>query len=174
MSHTTTVSGLSIKFADSIRAAVTEMKTNGLNVELLENATPRMYYPHQMQEVGDCDFVLKVKDAKYDVGLKWNSEAEEYDLIFDEWGGNQNSSFAWDGSIRNAIGIKSKHPEATKIGDSPDWDDNDKRLAHIAGFTTSYNRHLIQSKFTEQGWYDTTMTTTEDGGTTMVANLGMY
>ena len=154
MSHTTTVKGLAIKSDDSIRAAVLALQAQGIEVELMENAIPRMFYSHQEEAVGKCNFVIKVKKAQYDVGLKKNNVGD-YDLIFDEWGGG----------IRNQIGI-------TKTDSS--WDDDEKRLAHIAKFTREYNKHLVTSQFNAQNIFDIEQVTGDNGEIQMVANLSIW
>lgn len=154
MSHTTTVKGLAIKSDDSIRAAVLALQAQGIDVELKENAVPRMFYRHQEEAVGKCEFVINVKKAQYDVGLKKN-KAGDYEIIFDEWGGG----------IRNQIGI-------TKTDSS--WDDDEKRLAHIAKFTLEYNKHLVTSQFNAQNIFDIEQVTGDNGEIQMVANLSIW
>lgn len=84
MSHTTTLKGVEIKDVSAIRSAVANLKARGINIELVENAMPRMYYREQERDVGNCEFVLKLPGSRYDVGLKKN-KAGNYEPVFDEW-----------------------------------------------------------------------------------------
>ena len=71
MSHTTTIKAVAIRDPRAILSAVEELQKAGINIELRQNQKPRMYYQGQ----GDvCDYVLHLKDTKYDVGLKLNAE----------------------------------------------------------------------------------------------------
>jgi hypothetical protein len=68
MSHTTTID--TIRFTDirALNSAIAELKSNGINCTLLENATPRAYYKGQ-DGMGVAPYVVHLGDAKYDVGL---------------------------------------------------------------------------------------------------------
>ena len=84
MSHTTTLKGVKITSVSALRAAVAALREKGRNIELVENAKPRMYYDNQE---GNCPFVLKLKDARYDVGLRM-AEDGSYTPVLDTWGGH--------------------------------------------------------------------------------------
>jgi hypothetical protein len=43
-----------------------------------------MYYGHQAKEVGECPFVLKLPNSKYDVGLQRQADGS-LEPKFDEW-----------------------------------------------------------------------------------------
>ena len=93
MSHTTTLKGLAIKDVSAIRAAVAELKTSGVNVELLTEAKPRMYYADQHRRdggyghnEGTTAFVLKLP-GRYDVGLDLKQDGT-YNPVFDEFAGD--------------------------------------------------------------------------------------
>jgi hypothetical protein len=87
MSHTTTLRGVQITNPTAIQRAVADLVSQGIQIELLENATPRMYYKRQENEIGKCDYVLKIANSRYDVGLKWNAKEKQYDAIMDTWAG---------------------------------------------------------------------------------------
>ena len=108
MSHTTTIKGLAIKSASAIRAAVERMRKDGVNVELLEKAVPRMYFESQARDVGECDFVLKFPESRYDLGLK--KEGEEYTPYFDSWAGEIQKNI---GARKQAVGAD---PQSQVIG----------------------------------------------------------
>ena len=46
MSKISVITGLTIKRPECIRAAVEKLRGIGVNVELLENVSPRMYFDH--------------------------------------------------------------------------------------------------------------------------------
>jgi hypothetical protein len=67
MSHTTTIGTVAITDIAALRAAVQDLKNSGVQCELAEKTTPRMYFRHQEVQ---CDYVLKLPMAKYDVGFQ--------------------------------------------------------------------------------------------------------
>lgn len=141
MSHTTKLEGLAIKSVSAIRKAVQVLKSKNIMVELVEKAVPRMYYDSQEQEVGECDFVIKLKDSNYDVGLKLNTETKEYELIFDEW----------DDQIRNVIGVPNE----------VDFDTDEQRLANVAQFNLHYTKSLIEDQLKQKSIYNTSFVENE-------------
>lgn len=80
MSHTTRVNTVKIQDVRALRSAVQDLKNSGVNCELEENARPRMYF--KQQEV-QCDYVLRLKDGKYDLGFEKQADGS-YTPIFDE------------------------------------------------------------------------------------------
>ena len=89
-----------MKSRASIKAMAQDLRAQGVNVELLENAVPRMYYRNQIaqhikgsKEGSDfiyqanpevCDFVLRVPDAYYDVGFLKHKDGH-YVPVFDDY-----------------------------------------------------------------------------------------
>ena len=83
MSHTTIVKSVPIKSESALREAAKELRRLGIDVELVQNAVPRLYYKDQIQRtlvkdgkkmryhsnVEECDYVLRVKKAYYDIGF---------------------------------------------------------------------------------------------------------
>ena len=61
MSHTTTLKGVTIKDTNALASAVVDLKSKGVNCELLTNTKPRMYYNNQH---GVCAFVLRLADGQ--------------------------------------------------------------------------------------------------------------
>ena len=68
MSHTATVKSIKIQSITALRAAVQELAASGIRCSLIENAKPRAYYANQ-EGMGMADFVIKLDDCPYDVGL---------------------------------------------------------------------------------------------------------
>ena len=112
MSHTTTVKA-DIRSATAIKAAVAELKNQGVNVVLKTNVQPRMYYENQHPE--KSAFVLHFPNSRYDVGLDRQANGT-YALAFDAWGGDI----------------------AKQIGDTRC---KDKAMAPVAKFVQSYTKH---------------------------------
>ncbi len=81
MSHTTTLRSVAIRDASAIRAAASALKAKGINCDLIENASPRMYGSHQTMQ---CEYVLKLNDGTYDVGFKLQKDGT-YSPVFDEY-----------------------------------------------------------------------------------------
>ncbi len=83
MSHTAIIDTVPIKDIKALRQMAEALRKKGIDVELVQDAVPRMYYPSQIQEhlknkgkelryhknVEECDFVLRVKGAFYDIGF---------------------------------------------------------------------------------------------------------
>lgn len=91
MSHTTTIRGLRITDDNAVRTAVQALQQRGVQIELQENAVPRMYYEHQAREVGECPFVLKLPNSRYDVGLQRQADGT-LEPKFDEFAGDVSQS----------------------------------------------------------------------------------
>jgi hypothetical protein len=98
MSHTTLVKTVQIKSESALKAMATELRRLGIDVELVANAVPRLYYKDQIartlvrdkkpmrfhQNVEECDYVLKVKDSFYDIGFLKDNEGN-YVPLFDDF-----------------------------------------------------------------------------------------
>lgn len=69
MSHTTTIGTVKITDANALKAAVRELKTEGVKCDLVEKVTARMYSAAQTSHIGVCDYVLRLHAAKYDVAF---------------------------------------------------------------------------------------------------------
>ena len=73
---------MKITSVSALRAAVAALREKGRNVELVENAVPRMYYKNQEKA---CPYVLKLNDAQYDVGLRQSADGS-YIPVLDTYG----------------------------------------------------------------------------------------
>lgn len=87
MSHTTAIESVVITDLDALRAAVVELQKNGVRCSLVEKSTPRAYF-QQQAGMGPADFVLKLDDSPYDVGLYKDEAKGGYVARTDLWGGN--------------------------------------------------------------------------------------
>lgn len=68
MSHTTSIAAVKITNIQALRLAISELATQGIRISLEENAKPRAYFENQ-QGMGVADFVVRIPDAAYDIGL---------------------------------------------------------------------------------------------------------
>lgn len=68
MSHTTSIEGVRFTDVAALEAAVKELQSKGIKCDLVKGGTPRAYYQNQ-QGLGAAEYVLKLHDAKYDVGF---------------------------------------------------------------------------------------------------------
>lgn len=84
MSHTSSVKSIVITSVEALRAAVEELNTSGVRCTLKENANPRAYYTGQ-QGLGKADFVIELKDSRYDVALYRDANGG-YEVRTDFWG----------------------------------------------------------------------------------------
>lgn len=86
MSHTSTVEAIAFVDLDALRSAIQELKDRGLRLDLIENATPRAYFPDQ-EGLGEAPYVVKLHDTKYDIGLYPRENGQGYEARCDTWGG---------------------------------------------------------------------------------------
>lgn len=107
MSHTTAVKSIAITSITALRAAVEELSQKGIRISMVENEVPRAYFANQ-QGMGKADFVLKLADAKYDIGL-YKQDNGSFEARTDFWGQ----------SVENVLGAKAtadQYAEQAKMG----------------------------------------------------------
>ena len=85
MSHTSTISGVQIVSISALTAAVAELNKAGVKCELIKGGTPRAFYANQ-ENLGPADYIVKLADAPYDIGLYKNGDA--FEARTDFWGGH--------------------------------------------------------------------------------------
>lgn len=106
MSHTTTISAITITDANALRAAVDELKRRGMNIELETNSAPRAYYSNQ-DGMGVAPYVVRLRDSRYDVGLYEKDKGYEARADF------------WAGDIEKVLGADAREgedPGQAKLG----------------------------------------------------------
>ena len=96
MSHTTSIASVVVTDISALRAAIEELRREGIRCELLENAVPRAYFSNQ-QGMGPAPYVVKVTDAKYDVGL-YPVEGKQNEYTF--------STDFYGGTVQNILGTR--------------------------------------------------------------------
>lgn len=92
MSQTTVVEDAAITNPHILKKAVEMLIEQGIDCKLHENLVPTMYFQRQSDEIGVCDYVLRMKKCKYDVGFKFNGK--NFDIYYDDH----------DKKVRNVIG----------------------------------------------------------------------
>ncbi len=126
MSHTTEIKSVPLRDEAAIRQAVRELENAGVDLEFLENVVPRMYYRNQS---GACDYVIKLRQSRYDVGLKKQDDGS-YSAVFD----------AWDGDIRSQIGAKYRVANT------------DHKAENIGKFLQQYSKHAAMNAAVNSGY----------------------
>ena len=102
MSHTSTVGTVQIKSITALQRTVSELNELGVRCELVQNASPRAYYSHQM---GTLPYVLKLPGTSYDVGFK--QEGQALVPVFDDYQGYVRSQLGatnGDRTLEGSIG----------------------------------------------------------------------
>lgn len=90
MSHTSTVSNVRIVDVNALQAAVQELRNEGHDIQLVQNATPRAYYSNQLSE---APWVIRLNKQRYDVGLYPAEDGRGYEAKCDLWAGEVASVF---------------------------------------------------------------------------------
>lgn len=86
MSHTTTIDAIAIVDIEALKAAVAELAQAGMKISLQTGGKPRAYFPDQ-KGMGEAAYVIKLADAKYDIGV-YKGEKGAYELRTDFWAGS--------------------------------------------------------------------------------------
>lgn len=107
MSHTTTFTGLVISNVKAIEKAI-DLLNLDLNdrsmseLSVATNSVPKLYYDNQFigkyGKDSTCDIVLKHPKSKYDLGFYWNKDTNQYDLVYDSFGGGIREVFGYSNS----------------------------------------------------------------------------
>ncbi|MCK5307055.1 MAG: hypothetical protein KAJ73_00450 [Zetaproteobacteria bacterium] len=140
MSHTTTIG--TILFADigALQGAIKELKSQGIQCKLLENAAPRAYSANQ-SGMGKAPYVVNLPNADYDIGL-YPSESGE---------GLEPRTDFYRGSVQRELGA-----EHVKPGE-------DTEQAKIGKLVQMYAIHAAERKAVQQGM-QVTRVPTDNGG----------
>ena len=145
MSHTSTVNSIAINDITALNSAISELKSRGVNCELLENAKPRAYYSNQ-EGMGTAPYVVRLTDAKYDIGL-YETSTKEYEVRTDFFGG----------SVENVLGVSAT-------------DDEDRAQARLGKLYQAYGTHAAINQAVRQG-YNVTRQDKENGEVQLIINV---
>ena len=149
MSHTTTLKTIQIKSVAALQEAVEFLSSQGINCELQQNVVPRMYYDNQ---VGKCDYVLKLRDCAYDVGFQKQDDGS-YLPVYDSWAGH----------LQNVIGS----PTTCEIPTTEEG----RQAASVARLLDCYAVHAAKKELEDSGAYYnyTVLYNDQDGSYTLEA-----
>ena len=136
MSHTSTISSIDIEDINALVSAINELKSMGVNCDLLENKAPRAWSTNQ-EGMGVAPFVVKLNDAEYDIGLYAKAE-----------GGYEARTDFYGGSVEHVLGAED--------------DGADTDQAKLGKLYQLYGKHAITRKAMEQG-YSVSHVKKEDG-----------
>lgn len=145
MSHTTTIESVTISDIYALKSAVAELKQNGINCELIENATPRAYYNNQ-SGLEEAPYVLKLEDCQYDVGF-YKRQDGSYEARADFWAGH----------VEKVLGSPARE------GESADQ-------ARLGKLYQTYAVHAATRKAIEQG-YSVNRVVKDDGTIQLVVQV---
>lgn len=99
MSHTTTVASIQITSISALRTALGILAQEGIRAELIEDAVPRAYFRNQ-QGMGRADYVIKLHDCPYDIGLYQKKE-----------GGYEARTDLWANEVSRLLGVPGNTPQ---------------------------------------------------------------
>jgi hypothetical protein len=186
MSHTTSIKTSPITSVNALRRAVESLKAQGVNLTLEQNAIPRMYYNDQMakhvkskqdaakhlgqehaglkfhQNPEECDFVLRVNDAYYDIGFIYNKD-NELVPFFDDY----NSHSFQVPATQKGKGPIRKYLGAAFDGKVEHWsgerEAGERELHSLGRFLQSYSIEVVREYAENEGAQIGEITTDEKG-----------
>ncbi len=144
ISHTTTLSSIAIRDIAALRQAVAKLRDKGVNCELVENQRPRMYFTEQGEE---CEYVVKLPDGRYDVGLKLQADGS-YAPVFDEYSGHVGGQIGADANVCPM----------------PDRSDEEGRAQHAIGRLLQFYAEAAAINAAVAQGYSVDGTTTDEAG----------
>lgn len=102
MSHTSEVSNILFADIPALQATIAELNSIGIKCSLEKGGTPRAYYSNQ-EGMGPADYVIRLQEAPYDIGLYKvagkNAYAARTDLFM--------------GHVSKILGVKAGKPGET-------------------------------------------------------------
>jgi hypothetical protein len=177
MSHTATISSVPIKDERALRKMAEELNRLGIKCELKRNAVPRMFYADQIKRhlkdkgaklqfhtnTEECDFVLHVPGAYYDVGFLKSSETGSYIPLFDDYDYHSHQvpgTRTGRGPLRNYIGAKFDGKIEHWSGQK---EDTDQTLCSIGKALQLYTKHATILAAEDSGYTVVSDTVNEKG-----------
>ncbi len=167
MSHTATIKSVAPRSISAVRRALLELDPTGKLIWLEEKAKPRMYYADQMQkhlkrknEI--ADYVIRVKDAFYDIALLRQDDGT-YSIHFDDYvSASMHSPPDMKGikKLSQVLGIPHKGPVEHWSGEQVD---KEQATHSIAKFLQSYSKHAALEIAEAQGMMLQSCTVDDEG-----------
>lgn len=123
MSHTTTIKSVPIRSRKALDRAIAALNAAGVVCSIVENATPRLYYPNQLQKDkgradNKADLVIKLEGSAYDIGLLKSADGS-YEIVYDAYvpwgqkGVKDVLGIAYDGKATHWAGNRAETEEDT-------------------------------------------------------------
>jgi len=85
MSHTTEINTVTVRDISALHSAVDALRRTGIDISLVTNEVPRMYYSNQHKA---CPYVVKLGNSRYDIGFDNSENPQVYKPVMDLWGGD--------------------------------------------------------------------------------------
>ncbi len=120
---------VTVKDSRALQQMADTLCKQGLRVKLIQNAVPRMYYSNQIERQllaagkkmqyhrnpEECDFILQVQDAYYDIGFLKDLHGNYIPLFDDHYGPSNlvSSTKAGKGPIADFLGVKAEGEDHT-------------------------------------------------------------
>lgn len=108
MSHTTTIKNVPIRDTRALKSAVADLQAAGVACELVENQKPRLYSAAQSNDLGNCEYVLRLPNSRYDVGFKKQADGT-YAPVTDTWGGDVSKNIGATCPVPNSEEGRAQH-----------------------------------------------------------------
>ena len=161
MSHVTKLKSVPIRDGKALLAAVKELQKLGVKCELEQNAKPRLWSDSQAQQLGDCEYVLRLKDARFDVGFKAEYEEKNGRKVLKQYNAYTDT---YGGSVAKAIGMDvSQLPKGTSY-----------ETAAMARLSQLYTKHATLNQARAMGYSARQIKQSADGSLQIVlAQTGM-
>lgn len=163
MSHTTSVKSVPIKSVNALRSAVSELQSQGIKCELVANAVPRMYYRDQIarhvkaknpndyhfhDNPEECDFVLKLPDAYYDIGFLRDKKGNLVPFFDDYDYSGMGSNGTGSRGIKAVLGAKFQ-------GATEHWsgqrEAGQQQLHSVGKLLQGYSKHAVMEQAAAHG-----------------------
>lgn len=148
MSHTTEIKSVVVSDVAALGTAVQALQREGVDIQLLRDAKPRMYYENQH---GVCDYVVRLGGSRYDIGFQKQADGT-YAPVMD----------LWQGDISKQIGANCPLPH-TEEG----------RAQHAIGrLMQKYAEHAVGNAARKQGFSVERTFTDKEGNVQVVIQAG--
>lgn len=142
MSHTTSIKAVKIQNIDALRSAIEEMNQSGTRLTLETGGKPRAYSTNQAG-LGPADYVIRVAEASYDIGL-YKQDDGSYEARTD----------FWNGSVERVLGGKATNAER-------------REQAKLGKLFQMYGVHVATQQARRKGLSVRRMTNAETGKITL-------
>lgn len=138
MSHTSSISTIKIVDLAAFDQAINDLRAEGLNITVVENAVPKAYYQNQSGMDTPAKKVLKIEGAAYDVAL-YETGHGQHELRTDFWGG----------SVARALGADQSY--VATIDRTTDEGREEAQMAQLGKLYQRYSRNAVMNTVVMSG-----------------------